>query len=161
MSTTIRRVSHLDILRAPNAAELLAEYAAECSIHDAAPQHEQYAAMEAAGALQCFGVYYHSLDDPILIGFVSVLSAILPHAGRRMSTVESIFVAKKFRGSAAGRDLMFAAERHAEEINSIGLTYLPRIGSALEKLLIGRHNCVPTHTQYTLWLSGAMQPRVM
>lgn len=156
MSTpSIRRVSYAQISGAANAPELIAEYAAECSIPDAEPQYMQYEAMEKAGVLQCFGAYLpigHPLDDPILIGFASVLSAVMPHHGKRVATVETIFVSAQHRDSAAGNALLTAAERYAEELDCVAILYLARIGSPFEKVLLRRHRCVPTHTTYTRWL---------
>jgi GNAT superfamily N-acetyltransferase len=149
MSTTaVLRVSHVAILCAANARQLVDEYAAECSIPDAYPQEEKYAALEQSGALQCFAAY---VDDE-LIGFASVLSAVMLHNGRRMAALESIFVSRSHRSSGAGNALLSAAEQYAAEVECVGLSYLPRIGSALEKVLLRRSDCEPTHTMYTRWL---------
>jgi GNAT superfamily N-acetyltransferase len=149
MSTpTIRRVSHSEILGAVNAPELIAEYAAACSVPDAEPQHSQYAALEQAGALQCFGAYV----DGALVGFASVLTAVMPHHGKRVATVESIFVAGRHRSSNAGTYLLSATEQYAAETDCVAMLYTARIGSPLETVLLHRYNCAPTHTTYTRWL---------
>ncbi len=149
MSTpSIRRVSHLEILRAVNARELIAEYAAECSMPGAEPQAETYAAMEHAGALQCFGAYVAEE----LVGFVSVLTAVMPHNGKRMATVESLFVHPGHRGSGAGNDLLFAAEQYADETECVAITQTARIGSRLDRVLSRRAGSQPSHTVYTRWL---------
>ena len=149
MSTTaVLRVSHVEILCAPNAQQLIDEYAAECSIPGADPQAERYAALEQSGALQCFAAY----TDDELIGFASVLSAVMLHNGRRMGTLESIFVSQNHRSSGAGNALLTAAEQYAAEVECVGLSYIPRIGSTMEKILLRRSDCLPTHTVYTRWL---------
>ncbi len=146
--TTIRRVSYSEILGAPNAQELINEYAAECSIPDADPQRQIYAAMEQSGALQCIGAYI--ADE--LVGFVSILSGVMPHHGKRVATVESLFVLPSYRHSGAGNDLLSAAERYATEAECVAILYNTRINSRLEKVLLRRYECQPTHTVYTRWL---------
>ena len=149
MSTTsIRRVSYSTILAAHNASELIAEYAAECSIPDAAPQVELYEAMEGAGALQCFGAYV----DEELVGFASVMHAIMPHHGKRVGTVESLFVLSAQRATGAGDALLSAAEQHAAAAGCVALTYTARAGSRLEKILKRRAGCLASHSQFTRWL---------
>ena len=149
MSTpSIRRISYTAILFARNADELITAYAAECSIPGSVPQPQLYAAMEQAGALQCFGAYV----DADLVGFVSVLSVTMPHNGKRMGTIESIFVTPSHRSTSAATLLMSAAEQYADELDCVGLIYQPRIGSSLDKILAHRDNCVPTHITYTRWL---------
>jgi GNAT superfamily N-acetyltransferase len=152
MSTlSIRRVSHSEILGARNAAELIDEYAAECSRPDANPQASIYDAMEQAGALQCFGAYLENgpaeLDE--LIGFASVVSAVMPHNGKRVATIESIFVLSAQRHTCAGTDLLTAAEEYAAEAGCADLLYTARIYSPLEKVLLRRLKCLPTHTVFT------------
>ena len=149
MSTpTILRVSHADILEAENAAQLIAEYAAECSVPDANPQAEQYAALEQAGALQCFGAYV----DGTLIGFASVLTAIMPHHGKRVATVESIFVQAQSRTTDAALFLLSALEQYAAERDCVAMLSTARAGSQYDKLLQRRYNQTPSHSLYTRWL---------
>jgi GNAT superfamily N-acetyltransferase len=130
MSTTyIRRVSHSEILLAPNAQHLIDEYAAECSIPQIGKinqQPETYAKLEAAGLMSCFGVFAklaHSLDEPELVGFASVLMTELPHYGRKVATVESLFLARSHRPGGTGRALMDAVEAHAKENGCVAILY--------------------------------------
>ena len=149
MSTSaVLRVRHVAILCAPNAQLLIDEYAAECSIPEALPQAEMYAALEEIGALQCFGAYV----DEELVGFASVVSAVMPHNGRRSATLESIFVSADHRSSGAGNALLIAAEHYAAERECVAIIYSPRIGSTMERVLLRRCDCHPTHTVYTRWL---------
>lgn len=147
MNGEVRAIRYSDVLDAPNAQELLAEYAAECLLPDAAPQRDLYAAMENAGTLQVFGFY--AGDE--LAGFASVISTRMPHHGKAVSTVESIFVPAQFRKSAAGNRLMDACEKYAEENGSICLTYTPRVESVMSKVLEHRANCSLSHAVYTRW----------
>ena len=127
--TTIRRVSHTEILAAPNAQQLIDEYAAECSIPQIGKINQQgeiYAALEQSGLMTCFGVFAHldhPLDPPSLVGFASVLISVLPHYGCRVATVESLFVAGAQRDGGAGRDLMAALELHAQEAGCPAILY--------------------------------------
>jgi GNAT superfamily N-acetyltransferase len=131
-----------------NAQVLIDEYAAECSIFCHDPQVEMYAAMERSGALQCFGAFLANE----LIGFVSVLSAVMPHHGKRVATIESLFVLPAHRDSGAGDDLLSAAEQYATESECVALLYTARIGSTLEKILSRRAGCEASHTVFTRWL---------
>jgi hypothetical protein len=140
----IRPVSYADIIDAPNAEELIRSYASECSVPNAEPQPEIYAAMESAGALKCFGAY---VDDR-LVGFVSVLTAIMPHTGKPLVAGESIFVYPANRYSRAGDGLISAAERYADSI-AASLTWLPRVGSQLDRILSHRQGYSLTHSQHT------------
>lgn len=147
-SLRVRRVSYVAILCAPNAQRLIDEYAAECSIPDALPQVEMYAAMEKVGVLQCFGAYLNEA----LIGFASIVSGPMPHNGKRLATMESIFVSADHRSSGAGNALLAATEQHAAELGCVSIIYTVRLGSALQRVLLRRCDCVPTHTVYTRWL---------
>jgi hypothetical protein len=142
----ILAVRHSDILGAPNAAELIDQYASECAV-DIHPQVEQYAEMERLGALQCFGVYDHG---PTLVGFASILSAVMPHNGLRVGTVESIFIADGYRRGLSIKLLDFL-EDYAEHAGCVTLLYGPRVGSALEKILSRRPKCTHTHAIYSRW----------
>jgi hypothetical protein len=147
--TTIRRVSYSEILGALNARALISEYAAECSLADHDPQHQMYAAMEECGALQCFGAYV--ADE--LIGFASVVNAVMPHNGKRAATMESLFVLASCRDGCAGNDLLSAVEEYASGIGCGPLLYTARIGSRLEKVLSRRSGCLASHTVFTRWLA--------
>lgn len=149
MSTpTIRRVSHSEILCAVNATELIAEYAAECSLPGAEPQVKMYAAMEEAGVLQCIGAY----QGELLVGFVSVITTVMPHNGKRVATVESLFVSHSERPTGAGNALLDAAEMYASESGCVALLNTARKGSRLDKVLARRCGASATHTVYTVWL---------
>jgi hypothetical protein len=152
MSTTplIRRVSYSEILYARNAWQLISEYAAECSVADQDPQADIYAALERTGALQCFGAY---LGADGLIGFISVLSAVMPHNGKRVGNIESFFVLSPQRCCGAANALLSAAEVYAVESGCDALLYTARLGSRLQRILARRSGCEQSHTVFTRWLS--------
>lgn len=126
---------------------LIAEYAAECSIPaigEINPQHDTYAAMENVGLLQSFMV----LDDARKVGFAIVLTPVLPHYGKRIATLESLFVAKGNRSSSAGRELMRAVEKYAESAGCVGILYSAPAGGQLEGLLNARREYQRTNAVF-------------
>ena len=147
---TVLPVPVAAILDAPNAEALLNAYAEECLVPGTQPQRAIYEAMEKGGALQCFAAY---ADSGLLIGFVSVLCAIMPHHGRRLATVESLFVDPAYRDSGAGTALLAAVEQHARDAKCSALVCTARIGSAFDKVLDRRPGYALTHSQHTRWLT--------
>lgn len=131
---TVRQCAADEIIGAPNLDELLAEYAGESSIvglpdHNA--QFASYKALEQAGVLAVYGAFV----DEKLVGFVTILTSILPHYGRAVSITESFFVAKAYRGTGAGLKLLRAAEDHAVRVQSPGLLISTPAGGTLERVL--------------------------
>ena len=109
----IRHISYSGILQDESAAALLSEYAAECSIPEigeTAPQEALYAQMENAGMMSCFGVFF----GDSLVGFATILVYVLPHYGRRVASVESLFIAKAHRDGGNGSELMRTIECEAQ-----------------------------------------------
>jgi GNAT superfamily N-acetyltransferase len=130
----IRQVSYAEILSTPNAQDLLEQYAQECSIPEigrANPQAEMYRQMEATGMFQAFGLFYAEQ----LRGFASLLCYTLPHYGRKIANVESLFITQKHRKNGAGNLLMNAVEQYAKDNGCEVILYNARAGSQLEKLL--------------------------
>ena len=147
---TILPVSYAVILDAPNIPDLLHVYAEECLVPDAEPQRQLYAAMEQAGAVQCFAAYF----DSLLIGFISVLRTIVPHDGHLIAGVESFFVDPAHRSTGAGLMLLAAAELYAADSGCRCLLASARLGSVLDIVLSRRTGYEHTHAQYTRWLNG-------
>ena len=124
---------------APSFPALLAEYAAESAIEGMPPPQArmpQYHALETAGALSVLEARTEAGD---LIGFLTILSAPLPHYGRTLAVSESFFVAKAHRSTGAGLKLLRAAEDKTRDMGSPGLLVsapyegdlfkvLPRVG---------------------------------
>jgi GNAT superfamily N-acetyltransferase len=128
---TIKPISIFEILDCP---VLLAEYAAECSIPAIGPinpQRELYGKLEKSGALMCFGVF----DGEELVGFCNVLVYVLPHYGKTVATVESLFVTESRRHLGAGKSLMGAIESYAGGMGCVGILYSAPAGGKLEQLL--------------------------
>lgn len=134
MSGPIRAIRYLDVLEAPNAQALLSAYSSECSlpaIGQPDPQPQMYEALERAGVFQVFGAYLG--DD--LIGFASVIVSVLPHYGRKVATMESLFVAPECREEGIGLHLLAQVERYATEAGCGAILYSAPSGGQLEKLL--------------------------
>lgn len=116
-----------------DSTELIAEYAAECSIPaigEINPHRELYALMEKSGLMQCF-----MARDEQNIGFAIVLMPVMPHYGKRIATLESIFIAADKRTGGAGRKLMDAIEAHTASEGCVGILYSAPAGGRLERLL--------------------------
>ena len=144
------------IFDATNSADLFRANAAECSVPDAWPVRSIYEAMERAGSLKCFAAF--SGSDNLLIGFVSVLSAVVAHDGHLVATTESLFVDPAYRHTSAFEDLFAAAENYATESGCRILSCSARVGSPLDKILSCRPGFQLTHHQHTEWL-GEWQAR--
>lgn len=128
----IRPVSYATILYDPNAASLLAEYAAECSIPALgvpSPQRDLYAMLEASGGFQAFGVY----DGDVLVGFASVLIYALPHYGQKIATTESIFISESQRGM--GHGLLGYLNEYARENGCVAFLYTAPQGSRFDRMM--------------------------
>lgn len=136
-----------ELLDGPNARDLIAAYATECMIPDAKPQRETYLAMQRAGLLTCFGAYL----DRELVGFVSIITSVMPHHGKKVATIESLYAAPEYRDAGAGNALMAEAERFARDAGCVCLVYTARVGSRLETVLALRAGCERSHEMFTKW----------
>ena len=68
-------------------------------------------------------------------GFVTVLTPVLPHYGKKLATIESLFVAKAYRRYGLGRALMEAVEEYSKGVGCVGILYSAPYGGRLEKVL--------------------------
>jgi GNAT superfamily N-acetyltransferase len=130
----IRKVSYADILGAPNAKELFAEYESECANPELAPinpQADLYALMEASGGLQAFGVY----EGDALIGFLTVLVWTIPHYGKNIGSNADIFLAPGHRMSGTGARMIDLAEEYAKSKGGACFQWTVPAGSRFARLL--------------------------
>jgi GNAT superfamily N-acetyltransferase len=144
----IREIRHVDVLAASTAVDLLAEYEQECSIPligRTNPQADIYANLETLGLMQVFGVY--AGDE--LVGFASVLFTTLPHYGKKVATMESLFVSKPHRSGAIGNRLLHTVEDYAQRAGCVAIQYCAPTGSAFDKLLSLRATCIRTNSVFT------------
>lgn len=134
MSLVIRKCTISEMESSPNISDLLNEYAEESSIgglpHPSA-KVEMYKHMENAKAIYVIGAFLGG----ILIGYVTILSPVLPHYSIVVAVTESFFVAKDYRKTGAGLKLLHEAEIYAESIGSPGLLVSAPIDGNLEEVL--------------------------
>jgi GNAT superfamily N-acetyltransferase len=93
-----------------------------------------YQVMEDSGLMKCFGLY----DGPRVVGFASVLTSVLPHYGKLVATVESIFVDAEYRGGFGSAQLIRAIEAFAGASGCVVILYSAPAGGALEDSFGGR-----------------------
>lgn len=143
----IKPVSFADIFAAPTFESLIAEYADECSIKQIGPINPQpaiYDALEQRGAMQCFGAFY----EGVLVGFATVLVTVLPHYGRKVATLESLFVERQSRSYGAGEELMQTIEAYAKVMGCEGVLYSAPAHGRLEEILNYKKSYTHTNTVF-------------
>lgn len=134
MTLVIKNCTVVEIESAPNITEILEEYAAESAIkglpHPFA-KVETYKHLENTKSIFIIGAF---LDD-IFIGYIIMLSPILPHYSVRVAVVESFFVAKEYRKTGAGLKLLHEAEKQATEVAARGILISAPFGGNLAEVL--------------------------
>lgn len=134
MSIVIRKCTIAELESAPNISEILAEYSVESSIkglpHPSA-KVEMYKHLESIGTLITYGAFL----DKELIGYITVLSPVMPHYSIIIAVTESFFVAKAHRKTGAGLKLLHEAEGYAKEVGSPGLLVSAPFGGNLAEVL--------------------------
>lgn len=133
---TIGRETIADIEASPELPALLAEYEAESAksgIGPACPDIATYRAMEAGGLLHPFTARL----DGRLIGFLFLLTTVLPHFSRLVGVSESLFVAAEHRKTGAGLRLIRAAEELARAAGAPVLLISAPVGGVLERVVHG------------------------
>ena len=113
---------------------LLDLYADECQL-EGLPRPSADLAMyeEMCGfkGLQVFGAWAENR----LVGFMTVLTIKIPHYGKTLVTVESIFAHAAYRKLGAGAKLLRYAEQHGRDISAIGLLISAPAGGKLSSAL--------------------------
>lgn len=131
MTLSIKQCSISEVL---SSADLLAEYASESAIAglpSPMAKVDMYLHMESVGALYTIGAF---LDD-VLVGYITLLSPVLPHYSVLVTVAESFFVAKTQRKTGAGIRLLRKAEEYARQLGSPGLLVSAPFGSDLADVL--------------------------
>lgn len=134
MGIEIKNYSIEELYNAVNVSELFNEYEQESAIKGLpriSAKKETYLNLEKSGTLHIIGAFL----DNVLIGFVTIISPIMPHYDALVSVAESLFVAKKYRKSGAGLKLQKAAEEHANSLGSPGLLFSAPYGGVLAEVL--------------------------
>jgi GNAT superfamily N-acetyltransferase len=139
----IERISYTAIIGSP----LIAEYAAESSIPEIGPidpQWDTYAILEKSGLFHCFGAFH----EGELVGFAWFLTPVLPHYGKLVATLESLFVSESFRAFGYGVALMQMVEHQAREFGCVGVLYSAPASGKLEKVLSHKKKCRRTNSVF-------------
>lgn len=80
-------------------------------------RREIYEAMESSGSLLGF----RAMEGDNLAGFMTIVTAVVPHLGIQISVVESLFVRSEYRKTYAGIRLINTAEEYGRNVNSLGV----------------------------------------
>lgn len=131
---TVRKCTVSELERCGNFLSLLAEYADESAMAGLPPpgaQMESYRLIERSGIFHSYGAF----DGDLLVGFVALLTPILPHYGVSIAVAESLFAAKSHRRRGTGLKLIRAAERHARDVGCPAILFSAPVGGALADVL--------------------------
>jgi GNAT superfamily N-acetyltransferase len=126
----VRRVSLSTLIDDTRFQTLVDEYTSESSIKDMPPinwQRHMYEQLEAIGIFRVLAAY----EGDKLIGFMTLLTTVLPHYGALTATTESVFVEAEHRSGGAGLKLIRAAEGWAKELGAVGLLLSAPYGGRL------------------------------
>ncbi|MDR1360682.1 MAG: GNAT family N-acetyltransferase [Deltaproteobacteria bacterium] len=136
LSVTLRRISVAEAFSNPMFPALCREYAHESALAGLPEPQEKLSAYQAleAGGSEAFCVYGAFMGD-LLIGFLALLTPLLPHYGQAVAVAESLFVARAYRKTGAGMLLIRRAEKRAREVNSPGLLFSAPAKGRLARLL--------------------------
>lgn len=137
---TVRKTTVAEIEASPNFSTMLEEYATEAAAKKAppyCPQLEMYQQWENAGTLYIIGVF----AEDVLVGFVNLLKAVLPHWGVLAVVTESLFVLQAYRKTGAGTKLIDAAKNYISEVNAFGALITAPVGGTLAEILLQRDDC--------------------
>gem|GEM_PF-512775 len=137
-SIVVRKVSVSEVESSPNFPMLAKEYAEDAAIAGLPPPVEKlamYYNLQKGGMFQAFGAFW----DGSLIGFVAVITPVIPHYGVTIAVIESLFVGRAYRRkTGAGLRLLRAAEAHSRAAGSPALTASAPTGGRLNSVLLRR-----------------------
>ena len=131
---TVRKCSVAEIEANDAFSSLWREYSAEAAIAGFPPPTEKlatYRLIETSGAFHAYGAFLAKR----LVGFMAVLTPVIPHYGIAIAVTESLFVGSEHRKTGAGIKLIRTAERHAREAGSPGLLISAPMGGRLADVL--------------------------
>ena len=151
MSALVKKCTIADLEAEPNFVELVAEYAAECSIEglpEPRGKLDLYKSIEGAGMMYAYAAHV----EGVLVGFAVVISTVNPHYGIVLATTETLFVTKEARRSHAGGLLLMCAKQCARDVGSPKLFIIAPVGSVLEAMLDDRKDCLKTNSVYVMGL---------
>lgn len=134
MTVEIRKCTVAELKGEANFPALVQEYAQECAIAELPAPDEKmamYDVIERSGIFQAYGAF----SEAGLVGFMAVLTPVIPHYGVGVAVTESLFVGSDDRETGAGLKLLSAAERHAELAGSPALMVSAPSGGKLAEVL--------------------------
>lgn len=135
VSITYRQLTVDEFLSARNLNELIEAYADESAINGMPPfkmHNEAYRALEKSGATMAFGAFD---ENDTIVGFIQIITHVLPHYSVQVSATESYFVLAEHRKQGAGIRLLRLAEEYARERGSYALLVSAPTGGRLDALL--------------------------
>ena len=130
---TVRECTADEMIGHASFSALGAEYAAECAMDGLPPPEpkmEMYRMIYQSGILHPLGAF----DGDAMVGFVVLLTPVIPHYGYTIAVAESLFVAAAARSTGAGIKLIRAAEKHARDSGCPAILFSAQINSPLEKV---------------------------
>lgn len=136
MSLVIRKSTISELEAAPNIQVILDEYAAESSpriegLPRPMAKADTYKHLESTNTIYTIGAFLADL----LIGYIIIVSPILPHYSIRIAVSESYFVLKAYRGTGAGNKLREAAEEWSKQAGAIGILMSAPLDGDLAEVL--------------------------
>ena len=136
MRIVVRRITVEEAFNSQGFSDLCKEYAHEAAIAGLPDPQEKlsaYQVLEASGS-DAFCVFGAFLGDR-LVGFVVLLTPVIPHYGIAVAVAESLFVGWDYRRTGAGLLLIRQAEKRALELGSPGMLFSAPSGGRLAVLL--------------------------
>lgn len=130
----IRKCSVKELESNLNFHTLIKEYTEEAKIAELPNPDQTLASYRLLDSMPIFGSYGAFVDD-MLIGFVAILTPIIPHYGVALAVTESLFVQKAYRHTGAGLKLLREAELHAKRMFAPGLLVSAPAQGQLAKVL--------------------------
>lgn len=140
-----------EIERSESLPELLDAYAQESRIPElgeVCPDMATYRDIEARGAMRAIGAF-----SPDLVGLATLLIYGLPHyGGRRIASMESLFVLPSARKNGTGLRLLAAAKKLAHDLGASALLVSAPVGGRLDKVLRNSAGCRETNHVFLMGL---------
>lgn len=133
-SVSIRQCCASDLEQAPEFGALVDEYALEAARADLGGirvQVGQYKQLEAIGMMR-FVAAWRGAE---LVGFATVMVAIVPHYGKPVATTETLFVSSGARAGGAGLAMLKEVELIAKDMGAEGVFVSAPAGGVLSKVL--------------------------
>lgn len=122
-----------EVIQHPDFNAVVEDYTAESGNPDLGPgmpAFDLYKQLESAGLfrVEC------AVDGDRLVGMVTVLVTVYPHFGKKVASVESLWLSKGYRKGPAGLKLIRRAQVMAKEMGAVGAYFGAREGSRLARL---------------------------